>query len=188
MYPDNLGLIASDEALAEVAGLIRDFHEASSSFDPSGYEWSDRGSDGTPDGEIVCHCDLAPWNLVRRPDGSWAFIDWDLAAPGTRAWDLAWSLLTLVPLSPDFTIPGADVEHRLRVFRDAYGGFAPEVVDVAVERCEREAGLIRTDPAYARLLEEGHDRIWAGAGAHVARRALTWKALLSPSPGPPGSA
>lgn len=189
VYPDHLELIASDEALAEVAGVIRALHDAVASFDGSAYEWSDRGADGSGRGEIVCHNDLAPWNLVRRDDGSWAFIDWDLAAPGSTSWDLAWALLTLVPLMPDFAIPGADVSRRLRVFRDAYGELGPDVIDVAVSRCEREARLIRTRSEYSRLLAEGHDAIWAAAGAHVARSAAEWKdALVSPSPGTPGSA
>jgi hypothetical protein len=183
VYPDHLDLVASDDALAAIARLIRRFHEAVSDFDPSGFEWSDRGADGRPGGELVCHNDLAVWNLVGRADGSWAFVDWDLAAPGERSWDVAWALLTLAPLAPDFDIPGADVPHRLRVFRDAYGELPPGVIDVAVARCEREASLIRSlggrgDPAYARLLAEGHAEIWEAAATHVARHAPVWKEAL----------
>jgi hypothetical protein len=178
VYPDHVDLIAPDEALAEVAYLIRAFHDAVAAFDGRGFEWSHRGGDGSAGGELVCHNDLAPWNLVRRPDAGWAFVDWDLAAPGRREWDVAWSLLTLIPLMPYSTIPGADVSRRLRVFRDAYGALDPSVLDVAVERCVREAHLIRTDPAYARLLSEGHDAIWADAGEHVARHLPEWKEAL----------
>ncbi|HEX2295101.1 MAG TPA: phosphotransferase [Actinomycetota bacterium] len=177
VYPDHVDLIAPDEALAEVAGLVRAFHDAVAGFDGRGYEWSHRGSDGSGSGELVCHNDLAPWNLVRRPGGGWAFVDWDLAAPGSPDWDLAWALLTLIPLMPDSTIR-ADVPHRLGVFREAYGALDPGVLEVAVARCVREAHLIRTDPAYARLLAEGHDVIWADAGEHVARHLREWKGAL----------
>lgn len=188
VYPDHLDLLAADEALFEVARLIRSFHDAATGFDWRPHEWSDRGADGLPGGEILCHNDLAPWNLVRRPDGRWAFIDWDLAAPGARDWDLAWAILTLVPLTSDYAIAGEDVPHRLEVFRDGYGELEPGVLEVAVARCEREAHLIRTDARHARLLAEGHDAIWADAAAHVSSNARLWRAVLSPSPGPPGSA
>ncbi|MDQ4124237.1 MAG: phosphotransferase [Actinomycetota bacterium] len=178
VYPDHVDLLAADEALAEVAGVIRSFHDAVEGFDPHGYEWSDRGSDGTGGGELVCHNDLAPWNLVRRPDGGWTFIDWDFAAPGRRAWDLAWALLTLVPLMPGDRVPPEDVPRRISVYRDAYGGLDPDVIDVAVALCEREAHLIRTHPANERLLARGEDAIWAEAAAHVARHAEEWNAAL----------
>lgn len=178
VYPDHLDLVAPDAALAEVAALIRSFHEAVRDFDGGGYEWSHRGADGLGGGELVCHNDLAPWNLVRRHSGGWVFVDWDLAAPATREWDIAWALLTLIPLAPDFTIPAADIPHRLRVFRDAYGDLPPGVIDVAVARCTREVELIRSDPAYERLLAERHDVIWAASAAHVARHAADWKDAL----------
>ena len=194
VYPGRVDLLAMDSALAEVARLIRSLHDAVAGFDGREYEWSDRGSDGAPDGEIVCHNDLAPWNLVRRPGGGWAFVDWDLAAPGDREWDVAWALLTLVPLMDDDT-PSAATMHRLRVFREAYGpaGLGPSVVDLAVARCEREAHLIKSlgtagERPYARLLAEGHDLIWASAAEHVAGHAEEWKGAFSPSPAPPGSA
>ena len=92
VYPDHLHLVMTDEGLATVARLIRTFHNAVSDFYPADeYAWSDRGSDGHLVGELLCHNDLAPWNLVHTPEGKWVFIDWDLAAPGPRSWDLAWA-------------------------------------------------------------------------------------------------
>jgi hypothetical protein len=178
VYPDHRELLSADGALAGVARLVRAFHQAVEGFDGTPYEWSDRGSAGRPGGEIVCHNDLAPWNLVQLAGGGWAFIDWDLAAPGSRRWDLAWALLTLVPLTGDLTVPGSDVPRRLRVFRDAYGEIHPDVLGVAVERCLREVHLIRTDPAYAHLLAGGHDVIWADAAEHVARHLTEWERAL----------
>ena len=107
---------SGDAALAAIARLIRAYHDAVADFDHSGYEWSDRGND--PDGppEILCHNDLAPWNLIATESG-WTFIDWDLAAPGRRAWDLGWALLSFVPLTPAFEArPRARPRHRIDVF------------------------------------------------------------------------
>jgi hypothetical protein len=140
VHPDHDELLAPDSALAEVAAMIRRFHDAVESFPAAErFAWSDRGADPSGADEILCHNDLAPWNLVRA-DGGWAFIDWDLAAPGRRSWDLAWALLSMVPL-----MPGSETRvDRIALFREAYGPdtFPADILDVAVERCEREADLI----------------------------------------------
>ena len=83
--------------------------------------WHENGMDPVGPAELLCHNDLGAWNLVRRPDGRWVFIDWDLVAPGRRAWDLSWALLSLVPLMPHTHTPDTDVSRRLARFRDAYG-------------------------------------------------------------------
>jgi thiamine kinase-like enzyme len=76
-----------DGQLRRAARLIRDFHDAVAGFTPPpGAQWQVlMPADGD---EIIAHHDLAPWNLVIA-DREWAFIDWDVAAPGTRLWDLA---------------------------------------------------------------------------------------------------
>jgi hypothetical protein len=186
VHPDHNHLLAPDAALAEVVAVIRGFHDAVETFtDWDRFAWSDRGRDPCGPWEILCHNDLAPWNLIHREDGSWAFIDWDLAAPGRRSWDLAWALLSVVPL-----LPGSDLSHQRRVermvvFRDAYGPneFPDDVLAVAVERCAREADLIDRlgaagIPPYDRLLREGHGEAWHSAAAHIGAHAPEWQSAL----------
>lgn len=182
VHPDHVDRIASDAALAEVASVIRRFHDAASSFTGSrAYVWSDLGSDPAGSNEILCHNDLAPWNLVRRTDGRWVFIDWDFAAPGRRSWDLAFALLSLVPLMPDSGLDDARTAQRIAVFRSAYGidEFPEDALSVVVERCRHEADLIYRlgaagERPYARLLAEGHGEIWATAETLVASRLSRW--------------
>jgi len=187
VHPDHHDLIESDEALAGIAATIRRFHDAVSGFvGVERFAWSDRGADPSGATEILCHNDLATWNLVHARDGRWVFIDWDLAAPGRRSWDLAWALLSLVPLMPADDQDESRTAERLGVFVRAYGpeSVPADVLSVAVKRCEREADLIRQlgaagEPPYDRLLREGHGEIWAAAAEHVDARVR----VLQPSLG-----
>ena len=183
IHPDHDNIVADDDhALAEIAAAIRAYHDAVSDFPlEPGHVWGDNGSDPVGPPELVCHNDLAPWNLVRGQDGSWTFIDWDLAAPGRRSWDVALALLGFVSLMPEAALGDADVRRRIGVFREAYGPalFPADVLEVAVERCEHEAARIRDLGAagvapYVRLLAEGHYEIWARAAQHVRLRSSRW--------------
>jgi Phosphotransferase enzyme family len=181
VWPGHVELVATGRALQEIGAVVRAFHDAVAGFDAEGYTWSGRGSDPSGPAQVLCHNDLATWNLVRS-GGSWVFVDWDLAAPGRRAWDLAWAVLSLVPLMPGRVPDDVGVRSRLGAFAAGYG---PELVpgdllEVAVERAQHEAELIRSlgaagDPAYARLLADGHAEIWAAAAEHVARSLTRWR-------------
>jgi hypothetical protein len=185
VWPGHFSLVQTDEALAQVAASIRRYHDAAADFRFDRFAWSDRGADPRGPSEVLCHNDLAPWNLVRSERGQWTFIDWDLAAPGRLAWDLAWALLSFTPLMPHSTLTDSQTRHRLTVFCNAYGTTLPnDLLTVAIERCAYEAELIErrgkdgVEP-YARLLAEGHAAIWRSAEAHVAAQHLQWQPALS---------
>jgi len=186
VWPDHFELVQSESGLVQVVESIRRLHDATASFDAfDRFTWSDGGADPTGPKEILCHNDLAPWNLIQLRDEQWAFIDWDLAAPGRRSWDLAWALLSFIPLMPAHDPGDERVLERIKLFRDAYGArdFPADVLTVAIDRCEREAKRIDRlgaagEKPYARLLAEGHGRIWHDAAAHVAARAPDWQRAL----------
>lgn len=160
----------ADETLMGVARLVRRFHDAAASFPspPSG-AWQRTAAD--PEGsEAICHNDLAPWNTVFQSGVPVAFIDWDLAAPGRRLWDIGFALWHFVPLygddpadpfKPDALGPRAK---RTRLFCDAYGlTDRTGVIKMVVQRqaATYEAikhGAETGDPAYRRLwsLGAGH--------------------------------
>src|SRR6266540_2838998 len=50
--------------------------------------------------EVICHNDWAPYNALFREHEPVVMLDWDSAGPGTRAWDVARSAYTWVPLYP----------------------------------------------------------------------------------------
>ncbi|WP_448607733.1 phosphotransferase [Geodermatophilus sp. URMC 60] len=113
----------TDEALASVAHLLRDFHEAVSSFDPRPYAWP--SSPPAPfAGELVSHNDPNLDNIVFRDGRAVALIDFDLASPGSRVWDVACAARLWAPLRPERYIDDARRGRalaRFRLFADSYG-------------------------------------------------------------------
>ena len=103
--------------LPSVARMLADLHDAAGDFvAPAGAAWNrlippDRE-------ELICHNDVAPWNLIRSPRG-WVLIDWDGAAPASRLWDIAYAAQSMAGLQPG--LPVAEAAARLRAFADGYG-------------------------------------------------------------------
>lgn len=168
--------LSSSEVRA-IGAMARRLHDATTSFarrlDDA---WSPLARDPDPDASVICHNDLATWNLVLTGSG-WALIDWDLAAPGRRVWDLAWTLCSLV--GPDD--PRADAEGSVAeivgALLEGYGTDAAgqdEVLAVAVERATREAARLRGlsregDGHAARLVEAGHAAAWEATRSRLDR-------------------
>ena len=120
-WPDPLpDWLLGEHCLVRSARLLRGYHDVVARFAPP------------PDGrwrlvaptahEIICHNDWSPWNAVFRSRRLAVMLDWDLAGPGTRIWDLANAAYVWVPLysrAELFTL--AERAGRLRVFCDSYG-------------------------------------------------------------------
>ncbi|MGH2970423.1 MAG: phosphotransferase [Solirubrobacteraceae bacterium] len=156
--------------LTDAARLLRAFHDASADFSRAGRTW--RLPAHEPD-EVICHNDFAPYNLVFRGGRLAGAIDFDVASPGPRVWDLAYLAYRLVPLAarsnPDAIATGEAARAlRLRALCAAYGEPAPASVldtvplrldELAALSEDREAvrahaALYRADAAYVRERRE----------------------------------
>jgi Phosphotransferase enzyme family len=157
----------TDNLLADMGSLSAAYHAAVSDFDAAGLRWQYELLDpGT--GGIVCHHDLAPYNVVASDGSICGVFDWDLAGPGTARSDLAFVAWQWVPLhhpaSPVGPPAASDAERarRLVVLLDAYGledrrGFVAEVCERV--RFNRDVMVERADAgseAYRRLIAIGH--------------------------------
>jgi aminoglycoside phosphotransferase (APT) family kinase protein len=134
----------TDEALTEVARMIRSLHDASAGFVPVEPVWREHAYPLLP-GEIVCHGDLGPHNTVYRDGTPVAFIDWDGARPNEALLELGQAAWWHVPLADDtycremgFEAP-PDRGRRLRLFADAYGIGNTEFLEAVREAKQREA-------------------------------------------------
>ena len=114
-YP--LPLWVWDESVLRDAGaLLRRVHDASVGFLAAGDAPAPPIWQSAPHepAEVVCHNDVAPYNLVFRDGVVVGPIDFDTASPGPRIWDLAYLGYRLVPLVADAGDgEGADVVGRL---------------------------------------------------------------------------
>ena len=122
-----------DAALVSVAELLRAFHGAVADFDPTPHTWPP-GPPGTFVDGTVSHNDVNLDNVVFRGGRAVALVDFDLAAPGSRAWDVACAARLWAPLRPDVDI--ADSRRgrglvRFGLFVDSYGMDEAERVRVA---------------------------------------------------------
>jgi Phosphotransferase enzyme family len=100
--------LLSDTRLRSAGALIRRFHDATA---------------GTPlaaDGEVVCHGDLGPHNIVFDGERAVGLIDWTGAAPGPRLIDFAHAVWCCADVAEP-EVPVAEQARRVRVMCDAYG-------------------------------------------------------------------
>jgi hypothetical protein len=157
----------SDQVLEDVASLLRRLHDATIGLEVSDSRWR-AGAAAPEGGEVICHNDVAHYNTVFRAGRPVAFIDWDFAAPGPRAWDVAFAAYRFVPLVTDQDAVGLgamlplDRPGRLRRFCDAYGLVERAgLVDTILRRVQAVCDLIvgqaaKGDPFFQQHLAEGH--------------------------------
>jgi Ser/Thr protein kinase RdoA (MazF antagonist) len=173
--------------LHRLGTLIRELHDACESFQrPLASHWNvviaaDRD-------DLICHHDLAPWNLVLGAD-RWVFIDWDGAGPGSRLWDLGYAAHGFVPLHPGGD-PARDGP-RLCALADGYGldknqrRAFPALIGAHTRGMHEllEASSVTGEQPWARLYSEGHGDHWASAADYIESHLAEWTdALLSDCP------
>lgn len=97
----------TDMELKKIVRMIKEFHDVTEGTELAGEK------------EVVCHNDLAPWNVVLDKDEPVAFIDYDDAAPGSRVDDLGYFMWTFIKLGEDISID-LQVE-RMKMLCETYG-------------------------------------------------------------------
>lgn len=173
-------MVVPDEGLARFARLVRTFHDAVRGWSPPADAAWATGTGPPRAGEIVCHNDIGPWNVVWRADGvPVAMIDWDYAAPGLAIDDVAFALEWSVPFASDeecvtwrrFSEP-PDRRARIEAFAAAYGlSSADGLVDAVLRR--QQAFLAREVSLAARGVEPAASDVAAGY-LDVVRARITW--------------
>jgi aminoglycoside phosphotransferase (APT) family kinase protein len=165
---------AGDDVVAALARLIRALHEASAGWVPP----PDAVWGGIPraagtalpvvdePAELVSHRDYCPGNVVFRDGLPAALIDFDLARPTTRLYDIGNALWWWGPVcdprdrAPAFT--DLDISHRAAVVADAYQMTArqredltPLLIRMARRYCLSARAAADADPVFRGFWERG---------------------------------
>jgi Phosphotransferase enzyme family len=120
--------IVEDRGLVSFARLLRDYHDTVRGYRlPAGTVWAcSEAPLGA--GELICHGDFGPWNLVWQGSQPVGILDWDMAGPGPPIDDVAYALEYSIPFRDDQTAVRwlayqrpPDRRRRIEVFADAYG-------------------------------------------------------------------
>lgn len=188
----------SDDVLVTLAQLIRRLHDAAEGWEPpADAVWGSIIGSAHPEvkalfeaPELVSHRDYCPGNVVFRYGLPAALIDFDLARPTTRLYDIAnalyWWAQLLDPADRAPALRDADVAKRVALFADAYGmdadqraALMPLTVDIVhnYHLSAREAANVSL--VFARFWNEGvaakmpRAEAWVQANASAVTRAIT---------------
>lgn len=132
--------VYDDDLLTQVGRWLRRLHDLTENFDAGeGAAWF-TGATMQP-GFVVGHQDAAPYNAVIDGRRLVGFVDWDVAGPSPREFDLAFSAIVWIPL----TRLDGRTANRFHRLLDAYGYRDDRRVfaEVVPQRAERQAGIIR---------------------------------------------
>lgn len=110
-----------EATLLEAGKKLRQWHDATLGFKKWSGSWL---LENDEEQEVICHNDFAPYNCVFRDKQLIGLIDFDVCSPGSRLWDIAYTLYRFVPL-----LPVEDIENN--------GEISPFSLDRMIDRLER---------------------------------------------------
>lgn len=143
--------VVPERGLKQVAAMLRRYHDAVDGFSPApGAAWAWTDAPKRP-GEIICHGDFGPWNVVWRGERAVGIIDWDFAGPGVPMHDVAYALDYCAPFRDDETAmhwmsydEPPNRRRRIEIFAEEYGLDSTQgIVDQVIARQLLDIGRIR---------------------------------------------
>jgi hypothetical protein len=175
-FPD---WVADEDLLVSVAHLQRELHSAAAGFRlPAGMRWPSRWLPPGAHGDLVCHTDVCPENVVVRDGRAAAFIDFDQATPASPLFDIAIAARHWIPLRDPADITDAraatDLIRRFRLFTDPHhlrAAHRTELIRMLLVFLDDALHSVR------RLAESGHPgyaRMWTDDYEGMNRRSRAW--------------
>lgn len=176
----DLSPLGQDDLL-RVGRMIRRIHDASETVPlPNPGSWNMLLPAEHPN--LMCHNDLAPWNLIIGD--RWVFIDWDGAGPSTRLWDLAYAAQSFGMLFDGQPVAAAGLRLGAIVTGyDADGALRRALPDAMAKRTAAMFRLLESShesgfQPWADMYVNGHGAHWRSAARYVALNRAVWKQAL----------
>ncbi|MEV4416841.1 aminoglycoside phosphotransferase family protein [Catellatospora sp. NPDC049609] len=160
--------VVPEAGLRALARLLREYHQAVAGFvAPADARWALADGPARP-GQVICHGDFGPWNVVWDGLTPVGLIDFDFAQPGDALDDVAYALEYVAPFRDDvhamrwqgFDSP-PDRARRIAVFAEEYGlATVDGLVEAVIRRQTTTAVHVRA------LAERGLEpqRTWVAQG------------------------
>lgn len=114
------------KVIEDIAVAQRKWHDATEDFDYKSGKWQLTTNTKI---EVICHNDFAPYNIVFENRKFKGVIDFDLCSPGSRLWDMAYTMYRFVPVMPTDKSEENDeispfeleeIINRIRLFIESY--------------------------------------------------------------------
>lgn len=158
----------SNSALISAAKLLRTYHDVTSDF--VHFYQGNWQLDNHPPIEVICHGDYAPYNCVYKEDKVIGILDFDMAHPGSRIWDIAYAVYRFVPITAPENKEGFGTSEeqmaRAKLFCDAYGLQDRQLlISTMIERITALLDFLYTkanggNKIYQQFVTDGHDKIY----------------------------
>ena len=172
-------------SLKEIGVLLRAFHDAAAEFvPPADSVWGTLIDSHNP--LQIVHHDLASWNFVHGGDRQ-VIIDWDLAGPGDRLWDIGLSVHGFCGVG-DTHQDVAEVSMVVCEFVAGYGLDEAQrraLIELIPRRLRSmfthlQSGAARAQSPWLQMWNDGHGEYWRRAEAvAITQSPRLLQALLS---------
>jgi hypothetical protein len=158
---DGWSSVADENGLVAAARMMRAYHDTVALWRPDRPPVWFNGEAGTGEpGEVVCHGDFAPWNIVWHGPQPVGLLDWEYASPGPPRRDVAYALECMTPFRSDAECVATlryreppDRRRRIELFAEAYGLTSTDwLLDAVI------ANQVSAIETVRRLASEGHER------------------------------
>jgi hypothetical protein len=160
--------VVPEAGLRALARLLREYHQAVAGFvAPAEASWA-LAEGPARAGQVICHGDFGPWNVVWDGLVPIGLVDFDFAQPGDALDDVAYALEYVAPFRGDahamrwhgFDAP-PNRARRISVFAEEYGlATVDGLVEAVIRRQEMDGMYVRA------LAERGLEpqRTWVAHG------------------------